>query len=138
MDWIAIAALVLSVLSLWLQFGERSRADPIVRLVRIERADRKFSETQLVLTNAGAAAAREVSIEAWTPDGELYSEYFFRGADEFPIQIIAPAHEYRLHVAIRLGGPAALTLKLKWQDRRPFPRWQHRATVISLAWMGTA
>jgi len=133
-DWIAVVALALSVLSLWLQFGERRRADPIVRLVRVERLGNKYPQTQLVITNAGAAAARGLSIEARDSAGDY--PQFFRGADRFPIQIIAPAHEYRLNVALMLGGPASLTLTVQWRDRRPVR--QHRTTVVSLSSIGTS
>lgn len=135
-DWIAIVALALSVLSLWLQFGERRRADPIVRLVRVDRVGgtgRVHADNDLVITNAGAAPARDLTISASTPEGEE-DELFFR-VESFPIQIIAPGHEYRIHVLSALGGPARLTLTITWRDRRPFR--QRRKTSISLGSVGT-
>lgn len=135
---IAFLALALSVLALWNQFSRGRKADLSVRFAKT--ADYKYSADLLVITNHGAASAKNITL-ALTVDLEAKPAVYHEGileepeekggeqpwkpyredVDPFPIQILAPGASFYLPVDVYGNGvgeaPSALA-KLIWKDRR--------------------
>jgi hypothetical protein len=124
----ALAALALSIWSLWLAMRAHRRAE-------IHAAFRSFVQgkqlqTWLVISNRGQATAKDVRVsfrlggEDWEPQG-------IRGS--FPIPLIAPGHSVPVEVTMTMPDHAkGMALgRFSWRDDRI--RRQGYETTVSLS-----
>ena len=125
-NWIALAALVLS---LWLALAKYltgRRANLAIRMGK--SPDGSGSADLLILTNHGPNEARRVDATFKRIDGEEWSGFNDK-AHAFPIPVLAPGDEYVLSAYVVIGTGPYVTSHLSWKDGRL--RRQKRNSTLS-------
>lgn len=126
-DWIAIAALLLSLTSIWLQYGVRARADLIVRH-EMRRLPNGSREDSVVIYNAGASDARDVKLKLTDGEHELSpSQLGFK--EDTVVPVIAAGHEFSTILLTHWSQAPMLESTVMWRDRRPLKEHTRVSTM---------
>jgi hypothetical protein len=128
-NWIALAALVLSVGSLGWQWSARRRA--LVNVHRENIKGERVFETWLVLDNFGSALARDVNVsfEGIANESDRPRlQWGPRQTPPLPAAFLPPSGRLRVQMQLWIDAPSTFDVEVSWNDGR-FRRQRRTITI---------
>jgi hypothetical protein len=113
--WIAIPALLLSVLSLWVQHGRERRAEIGVTVIERHLALSGSSSPYIEIRNVGHAMARDVEVRFLAAGKEAP-----RAAEDGVLSVprLAPAVPVLVATSFLYGVKELVPVEIHWNDKR--------------------